>query len=801
MKKVIILIMILSICLIAQIPQTLSYQGILTDNNGTVVPDGDYNLTFSLYDVETGGSPIWTETQSVTITGGIINVILGKVTALNLLFDNPYWLAITVGTGTEMTPRIELTSSAYSMKAQTVADSIITSSSIANNTVLRSINNLKDDVNLSGGDNINISVSSDSLIISATGLANGDITSVAAGMGLEGGGDNGDIALYVLGGTGLSVGDSVLLDVSYTDSRYINEGQNNAINENMIQEGNVVKSINGLQDNVFITEGNNITVTNINDSVITISATTGSGGNTLDGAYDQGGPGLGRSITADAGAFEVNGYDGVLFTGEIDSGVVPVEGWGVRMMWYPGKAALRAGRVTGDYWNDVNIGENSVAFGANAMARGASSVAAGQGSASWGNYSVAMGYGAEAFGGMSVSMGRNTYTSGGQSIAFGDEARTFANHAIALGQEIDVWGENSMGIALSDQNGIDINQDNTMAILGGNVGIGTATPTTALEVADTIFASSGGFKFPDGSVQTTAASGSGTGNTLDQAYDQGGAGAGRTITADAGAFEVNGVDGVVFNGTILNGTIPVEGAGTRMMWYPNKVAFRAGRVLGTQWDDANIGNYSTVFGANSIANGDYSTIFGLNNTASGTHSLAVGGGSTASGEYATAIGSGTIAQSYASLAFGRNNVDTGTFGSWVDSDFILTIGDGILSTSRSNSLTFSKNGYMWIQGTLTQNSDRNLKSNIQLLPNALQNLQKINGVSYKWKDTEQMGTQTEIGVIAQDVEKVYPELVGENEGYKTTNYIGLIPVLIEAVKEQQKMIELLQQRISELENK
>jgi uncharacterized protein (DUF342 family) len=64
-----------------------------------------------------------------------------------------------------------------------------------------------------------------------------------------------------------------------------------------------------------------------------------------------------------------------------------------------------------------------------------------------------------------------------------------------------------------------------------------------------------------------------------------------------------------------------------------------------------------------------------------------------------------------------------------------------------------------------------------------------------------MGDRTEFGVIAQDVEKVFPELVGENEGYKTTNYIGLIPVLIEALKDQQKIIEQQNKNLEELQNR
>ena len=79
-------------------------------------------------------------------------------------------------------------------------------------------------------------------------------------------------------------------------------------------------------------------------------------------------------------------------------------------------------------------------------------------------------------------------------------------------------------------------------------------------------------------------------------------------------------------------------------------------------------------------------------------------------------------------------------------------------------------------------------------------IKQLNGVNFYWKDSETMDASKQIGVIAQDVEKVFPELVGENEGYKTTNYIGLIPVLIEALKEQQQMIDDLKTQIEQIRN-
>ena len=93
------------------------------------------------------------------------------------------------------------------------------------------------------------------------------------------------------------------------------------------------------------------------------------------------------------------------------------------------------------------------------------------------------------------------------------------------------------------------------AIPAGNVGIGLPIPTQKLEVAGIIYSNTGGFKFPDGTIQTSAASVSGEGNTLDQAYDEGGPGAGRTIFADDGAVNIEGSDGLTVTGNVGIGTI------------------------------------------------------------------------------------------------------------------------------------------------------------------------------------------------------------------------------------------------------
>jgi hypothetical protein len=88
-------------------------------------------------------------------------------------------------------------------------------------------------------------------------------------------------------------------------------------------------------------------------------------------------------------------------------------------------------------------------------------------------------------------------------------------------------------------------------------------------------------------------------------------------------------------------------------------------------------------------------------------------------------------------------------------------------------------------------SDIRLKENVKPIDNSLSKLSDLTGVSFVWKKT---GSPS-IGVIAQDVEKVFPELVGGFES-KTVNYNGLIGVLIEAVKELSNEVNELKKKIN-----
>ncbi len=206
--------------------------------------------------------------------------------------------------------------------------------------------------------------------------------------------------------------------------------------------------------------------------------------------------------------------------------------------------------------------------------------------------------------------------------------------------------------------------------------------------------------------------------------------------------------GVLATGTLGAGTIPQEGPGVRMMWYPGKAAFRVGDAIAAHWDDINIGvrsvawgagrgtgqsttawgsghasgGASTAWGVHSLASGFRSTVWGEDTEASGELSTAWGRESRASGDRSTAWGFNTRATSANATAWGGSTHATGStstawgiganapsyvetsLGSYptiytpastnnyIATDRLITIGNGAADATRSNALTILKNG-------------------------------------------------------------------------------------------------------------
>ena len=245
-------------------------------------------------------------------------------------------------------------------------------------------------------------------------------------------------------------------------------------------------------------------------------------------------------------------------------------------------------------------------------------------------------------------------------------------------------------------------------------------------------------------------------------------------------------------------TIASGDASTAMGYY----SFASGNNSTSMgWNTTASGLNSTAIGDYTFASGENSTAMGYNTFANGSNSTAIGYQTTASGLNSTAMGYQTTASDYDSLVIGQYNLSgssiTNSDTSFSTENTAFVIGNGTNSSNRSDAFKVMFNGDATLAGNLSVNSDARLKANIISLGSTITKLLQIDGKSYTMKNDE--NKKQKIGLLAQDIEKVFPELVSESNGIKSVNYQGLVPVLINALKEQQSEIVRLKEQEKRIE--
>lgn len=377
----------------------------------------------------------------------------------------------------------------------------------------------------------------------------------------------------------------------------------------------------------------------------------------------------------------------------------PIQGPGARMMWYPQKAAFRAGLVFGNQWDKDSIGILSIALGNSTKAKGESSFASGAGtnatgiratatgdfttasgnsSFSGGNGSTASGLSAVAFGSITLASGDYSFAAGSfntatgfSAVAFGQASHATSNTAIAMGIDARASAFASVaighGVRASGQNSTALGRNTTAA---GNLSFAAGFETKTKADHSTVFGVYNDSADAPTSFSPQAADrifqiGNGTANNdrknaLTILRD------GRTgIGTVVPAARLHVTDSsVLFSATGqaagAPGVPPANGAGRRMMWYVDRAAFRAGYVNSDQWSRENTGDYTFAAGYDTKANSIGAVATGINSTASGFTSVAMGYQVTASGVYTAAFGYTNTANGYYSLVTGSNSSTAGS---------------------------------------------------------------------------------------------------------------------------------------------
>ena len=443
-------------------------------------------------------------------------------------------------------------------------------------------------------------------------------------------------------------------------------------------------------------------------------------------------------------------------------------------------------------------GDYSTAMGGYTTAIGHYSTAMGLNTTASEDYSTAMGFYTEASGHYSTAMGIRTTAGGYNSTAIGDYTEASGNNSTAIGNNTEasdksslVMGQYNLAGSTVTSSATEFSLDNTAFVIGNGTGIDKRSDALVVKFnGETTLAGS-----------MTAASFIGDGSQLTNlpfSYNSNESGgievANYTTASGSNAFAV-GNDNLA------------SGSSSTAMGRGTIASGNDSTAIGANTEAS--GNNSTAVGENTEASGIISTALGYYTNASGIVSTAMGGNTTASGNYSTSMGISTVASGNYSTSIGvltkasdKSSLVMGQYnlaGSTVTSsatEFSLdntafVIGNGTDSDNRSDALVVKFNGETTLGGNLHVNSDARLKANIVSLGNTLAKLLQIDGKSYTMKKDE--SEKQKIGLLAQDIEKVFPELVSESNGIKSVNYQGLVPVLINALKEQEERIKRLEE--------
>ena len=372
-------------------------------------------------------------------------------------------------------------------------------------------------------------------------------------------------------------------------------------------------------------------------------------------------------------------------------------------------------------------------------------------------------------------------------------------NAVALGIGAAAVGAqtNSYGLFVNAQTGATNNY--TAVFSGGNVGIGSAAPAQRLDVAGTIRSSTGGFVFPDGTIMTTAVTATTAGATsttdLNLVADSDAVGNGAIVVATNGTERMRVLNsGRVGIGTsIPQSALDVSGGMSLGSYAGVNTAPSNGLIV-----SGNVG-IGTTAPANKLSvsgSANFTGNVGIGNTSpalalqvNGTGGAPATSGTAQTGAFRIDGGPGQVLDMglYSGSPYGVW-LQTGNRGNLAATYPLVllpnggNVGIGTTSPTQRLQVGTSGDGTVALANAWNTFSDIRLKRDLAVIPDALDKLLELHGYYYFWKDGSDQTRQ--VGVVAQEVEKILPELVRTgSDGIKTVDYPKLTAVLIEGTKQ------------------
>jgi hypothetical protein len=532
------------------------------------------------------------------------------------------------------------------------------------------------------------------------------------------------------------------------------------------------------------------------------------------------------------GGFAVGGYD--MTKGTNDNYLnVNTDATGIvnpvnRILWYPNKNAFLAGNIR--IGTPDSVGVNSFATGYRSKSRGM--------------YSQAMGYKAIANGDYSTAIGKNAVANNINSFALGDSTQAYGLDSYAFGAGAIASGPGSYAFGSDgrDKNG---NLSGSKTTASGSysfaIGQGSIASNTSAFASGLLATASGKGSTAIGFGTVAQGEYSTAMGAFTKSYG--------TVSTSIGAFTVANSDVSTAMGMLTSAT----GYGSTALGYSSVTNAESATAMGYATLASGIG--STAMGLSTVASGSGSTSMGSSTTSSGYFSTALGYNTTAQcyasmvlGRYninaglsdewnfwdpVFVIGNGSSAdtRSNAMTVYKNGIADFGWFinlnktstgdalkvsdaqAIWYDGTYfswgyggtynVFARKVSVGTTSNPGSYSLYVSGDAYSTGSWG-GSDIRWKKNLIPLQNVLPELQNLQGVRYNWRTDEypemNFEKETQIGLVAQEVEKIFPELVRtDGNGYKAVSYEKLSVVLLEGIKEQQQQIKSQQEQIDRLE--